>query len=368
MDFNDADPQRVFDVIPAGTIADAAADGAARQCRRGWSAAPFQGRQQRSARLRIRRGRRPVRQAQVLDAVHRSAARPEGHAEAAEISRSRLRAILESARGIRPDDKSETAKQARQIARLSATSTACASSAASVSSRRATITRRRTSCSTRSRRTARLAPRRAARQATAASRRRRPPPRPTPARSRGRHGQRADPARGRMAATGPPPQPLRPRGRSCAATTPIRMATPIGRLSDVEWGWIVAAIIFAWIARRAEQAAAEGLDAERTVRMTGYDPDPWDAGAVATILPESRRPPGVDWSKPLADWPREEMIAVSRRRRSRLVAARRWPLATAAATASRARQVAVLLAGVSRAMLDFNRANVSVSAAQSRDQ
>jgi hypothetical protein len=31
------------------------------------------------------------------------------------ISRSRLRAILESARGIRPDDKSDAAKQARQV-------------------------------------------------------------------------------------------------------------------------------------------------------------------------------------------------------------------------------------------------------------
>ena len=39
----------------------------------------------------------------------------EGHAKAAEISRTRLRAILESARGIRPDDKSEAAKQARQV-------------------------------------------------------------------------------------------------------------------------------------------------------------------------------------------------------------------------------------------------------------
>jgi hypothetical protein len=38
-----------------------------------------------------------------------------GHAEAGEISRNTLRAILESARGIRPDDKSETAKLARTV-------------------------------------------------------------------------------------------------------------------------------------------------------------------------------------------------------------------------------------------------------------
>jgi hypothetical protein len=38
-----------------------------------------------------------------------------GHAEAAEISLRTLRAVLESARGVRPDDTSDTAKQARQI-------------------------------------------------------------------------------------------------------------------------------------------------------------------------------------------------------------------------------------------------------------
>jgi hypothetical protein len=39
----------------------------------------------------------------------------QGHAKAGEISRARIRAILESARGIRPDDKSPTAEKARQI-------------------------------------------------------------------------------------------------------------------------------------------------------------------------------------------------------------------------------------------------------------
>jgi hypothetical protein len=40
----------------------------------------------------------------------------EGHAQAAEITQSRLRAILESARGIKPDDMSDIAKQARKVA------------------------------------------------------------------------------------------------------------------------------------------------------------------------------------------------------------------------------------------------------------
>jgi hypothetical protein len=89
---------------------------------------------------------------------------------------------------------------------------------------------------------------------------------------------------------------------------PIRPGTPIGRLGEVEWGWIVAAILFGWIATRAEQAATEQLDTELTIRMTGLNPDPWDAGAVAAILPELADTPGIDWSKPLADWPRETMV------------------------------------------------------------
>jgi hypothetical protein len=38
-----------------------------------------------------------------------------GHAEAGEISKATLRAIIESARGIRPDDKSEAANTARKL-------------------------------------------------------------------------------------------------------------------------------------------------------------------------------------------------------------------------------------------------------------
>jgi hypothetical protein len=72
------------------------------------------------------------------------------------------------------------------------------------------------------------------------------------------------------------------------------------------WGWIVVAVIFAWIATRAEQATTEGLDTELVIRTAGLEA--WDAGAVATILPKLADVPGVDWSKPLAAWPREAMI------------------------------------------------------------
>jgi hypothetical protein len=90
---------------------------------------------------------------------------------------------------------------------------------------------------------------------------------------------------------------------------PIPPGTPIGRLSDLEWGWIVAAVLFGWIQTRAEQAAAEQLDTERTIRMTALDPEPWDGGAVAAILPDlTNACEHVDWSKPLADWPRDTVI------------------------------------------------------------
>jgi hypothetical protein len=89
---------------------------------------------------------------------------------------------------------------------------------------------------------------------------------------------------------------------------PIPPLTPIGRLGDVEWGWIVAAVLFGWIRTRAEQATSEQLDTEQTIRLTGLDPDPWDAGAVAAILPELAEAPDIDWTKSLAEWPRNTMV------------------------------------------------------------
>jgi len=89
----------------------------------------------------------------------------------------------------------------------------------------------------------------------------------------------------------------------------IPPGTQIGRLSDTEWGWLVAAILFGWISTRAEQAAAEEIDTERCLRMTGLDPEPWDAGAVQVILPElADAYPNIDWSQPLISWPRETMV------------------------------------------------------------
>ena len=90
---------------------------------------------------------------------------------------------------------------------------------------------------------------------------------------------------------------------------PVPPGTPIGKLSDVEWGWIVAAVLFAWISIRAQQATSEEIDAERTIRLVALDPQPWDAGAVATILPElADQCSDIDWTKPLTEWPRETVV------------------------------------------------------------
>jgi hypothetical protein len=89
----------------------------------------------------------------------------------------------------------------------------------------------------------------------------------------------------------------------------VNMNTPVGRLSDLEWGWIVSSVIFAWISVHAQQATVEGLDVEQTIRMSMLDPNPWDVGMVSTILPRLADTSNIDWSKPLKDWSRETMTA-----------------------------------------------------------
>jgi hypothetical protein len=91
---------------------------------------------------------------------------------------------------------------------------------------------------------------------------------------------------------------------------PIPPGTPIGRLSDTEWGWVLSGMLFAWISKRAQQATAEQLDSEQLIRLIALDPQPWDAGAVAAILPELADACAevVDWTKPLAEWPRDTII------------------------------------------------------------
>jgi hypothetical protein len=83
----------------------------------------------------------------------------------------------------------------------------------------------------------------------------------------------------------------------------------VSSLSELEWGWIACAAIFAWIRSKAEQAVAEGIGYEQAIRfMPDYFPQPWDAGAVASILPTLSELKGIDWDKPVTEWSREQMI------------------------------------------------------------
>jgi hypothetical protein len=83
--------------------------------------------------------------------------------------------------------------------------------------------------------------------------------------------------------------------------------TPVGRLTDSQWGWIVTAAIFGWIKTRCEQAIAEGLDQEVAVRMTVLSPSPCDVAVVTSILPMLADKARIDWSQPLAAWSENTM-------------------------------------------------------------
>ena len=113
-DFNAAEPQRSFDVIPDGTIAtvrmtvrpgSAGEGGWLRRSKDGESEAL-------DCEFVVLDGPYAKRKFWSLFTVGGTAP---GHTEAANISAGKLRAILESARGIKPDDKSDAAKQARRI-------------------------------------------------------------------------------------------------------------------------------------------------------------------------------------------------------------------------------------------------------------
>jgi hypothetical protein len=111
-DYNTADGQRDLDVIPNGTIAvvqlnirpgDAGEDGMLRRSKDG-------GCEMLDCEFVVVEGphaKRKFFSNMVLSGT------TDGHAQAADITRSRLRAILESARGIKPQDVSEAAKKAR---------------------------------------------------------------------------------------------------------------------------------------------------------------------------------------------------------------------------------------------------------------
>jgi hypothetical protein len=83
--------------------------------------------------------------------------------------------------------------------------------------------------------------------------------------------------------------------------------TPVGRLTDSQWGWIVTAAIFGWIQTRVEQAIEEGLEQEQAVRQTGLTPSPCDVAVVRSILPTLADQAAIDWSQPLQAWSKDTM-------------------------------------------------------------
>jgi hypothetical protein len=115
IDFNEAGAQREFDLIPADTIVTlaikvrgggAGADGALTRSKDGHS-------EGLDLELTVCDGqyvRRKVFTRLTLQGE------TEGHAEAGRIASTVLRAIIESSRGVRPDDQSEPAKQQRRLA------------------------------------------------------------------------------------------------------------------------------------------------------------------------------------------------------------------------------------------------------------
>jgi hypothetical protein len=83
--------------------------------------------------------------------------------------------------------------------------------------------------------------------------------------------------------------------------------TPVGRLSDLQWGWIVAAVIFAWTRARSEQAIADGCNQEQMILATGLTPDPVEVAIVGSILAELADAAQIDWTLPLKQWPKDVM-------------------------------------------------------------
>src|SRR6267143_3617079 len=113
LDFNTAGPQRNFGIIPADTIvtlhmtvrSGGAGDG-------GWLKRSKAGDSEAlDCEFTVVDGEFAKRKFWTLFTV---AGTTEGQATAADVSRRRLRAMLESARGIRPDDNGDAANAARR--------------------------------------------------------------------------------------------------------------------------------------------------------------------------------------------------------------------------------------------------------------
>jgi hypothetical protein len=115
IDFNEASGQREFDLIPADAVVTlvvkvrgggAGPDGTLRRSKDGRS-------EGLDLELTVVDGPFIKRKLWVLLTLQ---GETEGHAEAGRIAATMLRAIIESARGVRPDDQGDAAKQQRRLA------------------------------------------------------------------------------------------------------------------------------------------------------------------------------------------------------------------------------------------------------------
>ena len=91
-------------------------------------------------------------------------------------------------------------------------------------------------------------------------------------------------------------------------STGLPPMTPVGRLTDLQWGWIVTGAIFGWVEARCEQTIEEGRDQEQAVRQTGLNPSPCDVAAVRSILPTIADHAAIDWAQPLEAWSKDTMV------------------------------------------------------------
>ncbi|WP_439394967.1 hypothetical protein ACRQ5Q_38325 [Bradyrhizobium sp. PMVTL-01] len=87
----------------------------------------------------------------------------------------------------------------------------------------------------------------------------------------------------------------------------LLMHTPAGSLSDLQWGWILAAALFGWITTRCEQAIAEELDQQQAVRSFERSPSPDEIAVARAILPALADQADIEWSQPATAWSKDTM-------------------------------------------------------------
>jgi hypothetical protein len=96
--------------------------------------------------------------------------------------------------------------------------------------------------------------------------------------------------------------------RDVVSPDSVNPRAAIGGLSDIEWGWLVSAIVFAWISTKAAQAVTEGMATETAIHTQhNQDPPAWIAGAIETILPTLAQMT-FPWDVAIGSWPKGAVV------------------------------------------------------------